>query len=102
MYILKYLIAFLIIYINLQLDQNGIMEGYELQKYLLYIQIKNNVIHISFIKANLKTQHEKEKVYKYYLENLIYIQKYMIPFLKIYINLKLALNEIMEDYGLQN
>ena len=55
MYILKYLIAFLIIYINLQLDQNGIMEGYELQKYLLYIQIKNNVIHISFIKAKSET-----------------------------------------------
>ena len=67
MYILKYLIAFLIIYINLQLDQNGIMEGYELQKYLLYIQIKNNVIHISFIKANLK-HHKNEKIYNFYSE----------------------------------
>ena len=44
------MIAFLMIYIILKLDLNGIMEDYGLQNYLLYIKIKNNVIHISLIK----------------------------------------------------
>ena len=49
------------------------MEDYELQNYLLYIKIKDNVIHISFIKEKSETEHEKEKVYISYPENLIYI-----------------------------
>ena len=67
-----------------------------------FIKVRNNVIHISLIKGKSESYHEKVKVYNFYPENLFYIQKNVMVFLIIYIDLQLHQNGIMEDYGQQN